>query len=460
MKSKTKAPLSTQAFTLPLGTRLGWASGSLVTSTILFVSSTFFMRYLTDYVGMAAAMAGTILAITKIFDALINPMMGMFSDRSSGTGSGSRRRRFLLIGAVIGAISLFGMFNFPDDLTAGQAGMYALAMLMLSSMGYTAFNVSYLAMPAEMTALPAERANLISFRIYAMAMTQFIVGGLAPMIVLWGGGGKDAYGLLGLALGCLVVGVASIAYLSTRKAPYTVFTGDMRTRFWSALPTLFKSRLYTTLVLLKATFLIGSTAHTATAAYYVHHVMRANDSILALFLVVYSGGMVLSQMLWLRLSRLLGRKVCFAIAAGLYAVISVIWAQMGEHIPTWVFLTLSALNGIGAGGILLVSEAMLPDAIEEDYHLSGIRREGTLASVFAFAEKFAHAAGLALTGLVLSYYNYTKPAPGTVVDGSALEGIMAAYGLLPAFFVGISMLWLLNLRGRDAVTQKSEQEQQ
>lgn len=443
---------SERSFTLSLGTRLGWASGSLVTSTILFVTTTFFMRYLTDYVGIAAALAGSLLAITKVFDALINPIMGMISDR--GSGQGSRRRRYLLVGALIGAVALFGMFNFPDDFDNRAVAIFALGILMLSSIGYTAFNVSYLAMPAEMTPLPEERANLISFRIYALALTQFLVGGLAPLLLMWGGGGKSAYGFMGLALACLVMGVATLCYMATRKAPYTELTRHMRSQFWSALPTLFKSRLYVALLLLKATFLIGSTAHTATAAYYVHHVMRANDAILSLFLVAYSAGMVLSQMLWLRASVLLGRKVCFTLAAGLYAIISIIWSQMGAHLPTWIFITLSVLNGIGAGGILLISEAMLPDAIEEDFRLSGIRREGTLASVFTFSEKFAHAAGLVLVGLVLGYYGYSRPGPDVGVQGDALRGVMMAYGIVPAFFVGMSIFWLLLLRGRDAVTAR------
>jgi len=439
--------IADQTPALPLGVRVGWASGSIVTSVIVFVTTTFFLRFMTDYVGIGAAMAGGLLAINKIFDAIVNPMMGLISDRAGG-GKHGRRRRFLLIGAALGAVAMLGMFNFPTGLSAVQAAGFALAMLLLSSVGYTAYNVSYLAMPAEMTSSSIERARLISLRIFALAIAQFIAGGLAPLVLMAAGSGRSAYGAMAAALACVVVGFATICFLATRHTAFTELSAQMRARFWPALPTLFRSRLYVVVLLLKATFLIGSTAHTATAAYYVHHVMRASDATLALFLTLYSVGMVVSQFVWLKSVARLGRVRTFLMAAALYTVASIAWALMGAHLPTGLFYVLSTINGMGAGGILLVSESMLPEAIEEDFALSGIHREGTLVSLFAFSEKFAHAAGLALVGAVLSWYGYHAPVGGASISPEGLHGVMAAFGLLPAAFVGGSMIWMLLLRGR------------
>jgi GPH family glycoside/pentoside/hexuronide:cation symporter len=91
---------------------------------------------------------------------------------------------------------------------------------------------------------------------------------------------------------------------------------------------------------------------------------------------------------------------------------------------------------------------MLPDAIEEDYRISGIRREGTLASGFSFAEKAANAVGVALVGLVLSWFGYQAATAKTGLSPSALTGVMTAFGVMPAFFVGASCLWWLGVRRR------------
>lgn len=436
---------------LPFKTRAGWAVGSIVTTTLIFITNTFFLRFMTDYIGLAAALAGTLLAATKIIDALINPLVGLASDNTN-TPMG-RRRPYLLAGTLLGACSLVLMFNVPDHMIGTILAVYVFGVLVLVSIAYTLFNVPYLAMLAEISHSPQERAVLISYRVYALAAAQFIAGGLAPLLVQYFGGGRAAYGDMALILSVAVIAAGLIAFLTTRNAPTTTLQPAAKSRFWSSLPTLFRSRIYVALVLVKATFLIGSTAHTATATYYVHYVMRATDSTLSLFLLAYSFGMVGSQILWLRVIKKLGKIRGFLIAAAVYTTISIFWALMGSHLPTGLFLFLSAVNGLGAGGLLLMSESMLPDAMEEDYRLSGLRREGTLASLFTFAEKASNAVGIAGVGLVLSWYGYAAPAPGEVLDGSGLRAILVAFGLMPALFVGGSTLWWLLARRRISIAQ-------
>ena len=434
---------------LPFSIRAGWAVGSIVTTTLIFITNTFFLRFMTDYIGLAAALAGTLLAATKIVDACINPVMGLVSDNTKS--SWGRRRPYLLAGTVLGALSLILMFNVPMSLSGAMVPVYVFAVLVLVSIAYTAFNVPYLAMMAEMTSSPQERAVLVSYRVYALAAAQFIVGGGAPLLVQHLGADRPAYGGMSMVLALMVIVVGLVAFLSTRRAPVTELQAAAKSRFWSALPTLFRSKLYVAVVLVKATFLIGSTAHTATATYYVRYVMQASEATLSLFLLVYSLGMVASQTLWLKLIGRTSKITAFIGAAGIYTTVSVIWAFLGAHVPTEVFILLSAINGIGAGGLLLTSESMLPDAIEDDYRLSGLRREGTLASLFTFAEKGANAIGIAGVGFALSFYGYVAPQPGETLDEAGLQAILFAFGLMPAIFVGASTLWLLILRRRRAV---------
>jgi GPH family glycoside/pentoside/hexuronide:cation symporter len=440
-------PTEDQIAPLPVHVRAGWGVGSMVTSTLVFVTTTFSLRFLTDYVGLAAGLVGLILASTKIFDALVNPLMGLVTDRTGGVGS--RRRKFLMIGAGLGVVSLLGLFYFPTGLHAPAAAAYALGMLLLSSLAFTVFNVPYLSMPVEMTPHTAERASMMSFRIYAMSGSQLLASGLGPLALALGGGGRSSYGAMAAVLSAVVFGAGLITFLTSRRAPFTRLSTPMRARFWSAMPTLFRSRLYVTVLLLKLSFLTGSTAHTATAAYYVHHVMRATDGTLSLFLLTYAGGMIASTPLWLRITRRIGRSRAFIGAASLYMVVSLAWMALGAggHLPTALFLALSVLNGAGSGGIVLAAESMLPEAMADDFRLSGIRREGMLVSVCSFTEKFALALGLALVGLVLNLYGYVTPKPGHGVEGEALRGVMVAFGLLPAIFVGGSSLWLFILRG-------------
>ena len=435
---------------LSFSVRAGWAIGTLVTTSLLFLTSTFFLRYMTDYVGMAAALAGTLLASTKIIDAFLNPAVGVLSDNMRSAAG--RRRPFLLAGAMLGGASLVLQFSVPVALQGIALTTYVFASLVLVSLSYVSFNVPYLAMLAEMTTDPGERAVLVSFRVYALAAAQFIGGGLAPLLFDAFGGGRSGFGGMAMVMGGLVMAAGTVAFIATRPAPRTSLTPTAKARFWSQLPTLFESRLYVALVLVKATFLVGSTAHTVTATYYVRYVMQAPNSVLSAFLLVYSIGMIASQFAWLRACRRIGKIRAFLVSTALYGTISILWAVLGNGAPTWLFIGLSFLNGAGAGGLLLASESLLPDAIEDDCRRSGLRREGTLASLFAFTEKGANALGVALVGLVLAAFQYKAPVTGETIPPNVVTAIMTCFGLIPALFVGVSGLWWL-LIWRNASTR-------
>jgi GPH family glycoside/pentoside/hexuronide:cation symporter len=343
-------------------------------------------------------------------------------------------------------------FSVPAVLQGIALSLYVFASLVLVSLSYVSFNVPYLAMLAEMTTSPIERAVLVSYRVYALAAAQFVAGGLSPLLIDAFGGGRGGFTGMALVMGGVVVAAGTTCFIATRSAPRTALTAAAREAFWSSLPTVFQSRLYVALVLVKATFLVGSTAHTVTAAYYVRYVMQAPNSVLSVFLLVYSIGMIASQTVWLALCRRFGKIRAFLLASAVYGTISVLWAVLGAGAPTWLFIALSFVNGAGAGGLLLASESLLPDAIEDDCRRSGTRREGTLASLFAFTEKAANALGVALVGFVLGWFQYQAPAAGEEIPPNVGSAIMTCFGLLPTFFVGVSGLWWLVARRGTTIT--------
>lgn len=420
-----------------------WALGTGVTTLLLFITNTFYLRFMTDYAGMSAAVAGGLLASMKILEVVAAPLVGIVSDKMPSRFG--RRRPFLLLGAALAALSLVLMYTAPRGLEPAALSAYVTMALASGSLGYVIFNIPYLAMLAEMTEEPYERAKLVSARVYVMAIGQFVAGGAAPLLVEAFGDDYRAYGYMAGLFAATILLAGVTAFWGTRGTRATSLEGGSDTRFFRQLPTLFRSRNYTALLLAKATMLIGSTAHTVTATFYVRYVLEGSNKLLSLFLLAYSAGMVLSQVVWVRLVRAYGKVVCFTAAAGLYTVISLIWSTMSWHVPDWLIIALSLLNGAGAGGMLVSSEALLPDAIEDDCAKSGLRREGTLAAGFALAEKGANAVGLALVGVLLSSYGYDKAAKGAP-GPEQLQGIMAGFGLMPAVFVAASCLWWLIAR--------------
>ena len=94
--------------TLPRRTVAGYAIGSLGTGGFATLPGLVLVYYLTDTLGVAAILAGLLVTIAKVWDVIIDPVIGARSDRSLAlTGS---RRRLMVLGSV--ALPAFFILTF------------------------------------------------------------------------------------------------------------------------------------------------------------------------------------------------------------------------------------------------------------------------------------------------------------------------------------------------------------
>lgn len=110
-------------------------------------------------------MVGVIIAATRIFHAIIDPVMGTISDRTHSRWG--RRRRYLLLGALLCAFVPLMMFVVPQWVPSPFLLAYIAVSLFFYAITFTVFNVPHLAMPVEMTQSPSERTDLFTFRMYS-----------------------------------------------------------------------------------------------------------------------------------------------------------------------------------------------------------------------------------------------------------------------------------------------------
>ena len=178
---------------------LGWGIGTLGASFLLNAFAALQLYYLTDLLGIAIVTASGLLLIAKLWDWISNPLMGMISDRTHTRWG--RRRPFLFAGALICGAGLFYIFNAPS-----AHPVALLVGLMLMSVGYSLFNIPYIAMPAEMTDSPVERTAIMSWRVAFVGVGTMIAMSLLPLLIKHWGGDRAAYGLMGsVAAGLTVI---------------------------------------------------------------------------------------------------------------------------------------------------------------------------------------------------------------------------------------------------------------
>ena len=116
-------------------------------SSLLNTQTAMLMIYLISAVGIAPALAGSLVFISKIYDGITDPVMGIISDRT--VSRWGRRRPYLLVGGILAAASVIGLFS-VHMVTFAPTEVWILVMLLVAATAYTIFNVPYMSMPAEM----------------------------------------------------------------------------------------------------------------------------------------------------------------------------------------------------------------------------------------------------------------------------------------------------------------------
>ena len=96
---------------LPIRIVFGWGLGTLGVAVLFNATNFLLLRFLTDYAGLAAAAAGLAIALSKVYDAVTDPLMGVVSDRTRSRWG--RRRPFLFLGGLVCGAAFVLLFNAP-----------------------------------------------------------------------------------------------------------------------------------------------------------------------------------------------------------------------------------------------------------------------------------------------------------------------------------------------------------
>jgi GPH family glycoside/pentoside/hexuronide:cation symporter len=427
---------------LSLWIAIGWGIGTLGPVTVLTATNVVLLRYLTDYVGIAAGVAASLIAFAKIFDAFIDPMMGALSDRTKSPWG--RRRPYLLLGGLLLAISVVAVFAIPDFADLTTRTLYVGGVLLFYAIAYTVFNIPYLAMPAEMTDSYQERSRLMSWRVYAVGVSQIIASVLGPMLLGALGGGETSYFWMALLFVPVIVGSAWIAFAATREAPFTERAVHVRYPIKEQIASVLANRPFLVLILVKFLTLM-SLGVQAVFAFFFAHVLQLSNNALGAYFLVSSLALIASQPAWLWLLRRTGdKKLVYMIALAVSVPPFLSWLVAAPGDPMLFVYVRAALIGFAGGGAILMGQSLLPDTMEYDYRRTGLRREGIFAGFYTTVEKLSGAIGVAFVGAILSAAGYVATRTGaTEQPQSAIDAIYLIMGILPAAISALGIIALL-----------------
>lgn len=432
-----------------------YAIGSLGTGGYATLPGLVLTYFLTDNLGVAALAAGLIVTAAKVWDVLIDPLIGAASDRQlARTGS---RRGFMVTGAL--ALPLFFALTFAVPPAWGPvAGAISVLLAFLATAtAFSLFQVPYVALPAELTGSYDERTRLLGWRVVVLTAAILLFGAGGPALRNAGDDPVMGYLLMGIASG-LAIGIgmliaartADVAARRTAAAPADVAASTWRDQYMSGFRALGRSQPFRALL---STFVLQALATgtmLAGAQYVATWVLRSEDAVTFVF-VALVGPALLATPGWTVIARRVGKERAFAVASVLFTVaaaslVFAVWTP-----GAWIYASV-AVAGIAYAGLQSLPMAMLPDVISHDEHTSGPGQAGTFTGIWTAGETVGFALGATAVSLILAATGYVSTVAGAAVEqpDAAVTGIVLSFSILPAVLMAASLLTLRHYRLRRA----------
>lgn len=423
---------------LPTRLCIGFGIGSLGIAILLNTVTTFFPALMTTVLGQSAGLAGLLLTVSKLYDAVADIAIGMVSDRTRSRWG--RRRPYLLVGALISGVSFLLIFMPPKLEGAGLIIWMGMALVVYST-GYSLFSVPYVAMAGEMTDGYHERTRLFSFRAFFITFGQIISSAGTAALISWAGGGGAGYAIMGAVTGAILTATMLACFAGTRTARFVETRPPSHMSKSEAFRALVTNRPFVLLMSIKIAQFMAIAVINTTKLLFLLNVAKVGYMGLIHLTVVQNVVSALTVPLWVRAARIIGKRNAYIVATACLAIVYGSWFFTGPGLSLPSIWWRGAINGLAAAGTTLLSISMLPDIMEYDRIKTGLRREGIFSGIYTIIEKLGFALGAAITGTVLSFSGYIPTTGGKLVDQPqlAISGLYAGASIIPALLICISM---------------------
>lgn len=430
---------------LSVGEKVGYSLGDCAANFVFQTQIIFLMGFYTDVMGIAASTAGLIFLISRMWDAVNDPMMGAFADRTSSRWG--KFRPWILFTAVPFGILFVLCYTVPDLSTTGKI-IWAIVTYNLLMMIYTANNIPYSALTGVMTGDRAQRASLVTWRFVFAMIAQFLVQTYTLNLVsAFGGDENPAAGWQKTIILWASIAVAFflVTFFTTRERVKP--DPRQKSSLGQDLADLFGNRNWVALAVATVFIFICLSMRGGSTYYYFQYYVEEGEtfgrtptwqSLFGWFnglgTLVTIVGVLLSKPLALRF----GNRDVFRVSLFLTAVIMVLFVFLPPSAREEMILLQMLLQFIYGTTIPLLW-AMMADVADFSEWKTGRRATAMTFAVTVFALKLGLSLGGAMQGWLLDYYGYV---PNADQSQRTLEGIKMLMSVWPAiaFFLGVGAL--------------------
>ena len=407
---------------LPLSEKLGYGIGALSYGIPMQLVTGCFVFYSTAVLHLSGTLTGIIVAVSILWDAVADPVMGYISDQTSKNVLFGRRLFYVFIGAIGLAICNYFFWSIDPKLPdIEKAAMISILILLLKTFS-TILTTPHLALGAELTSDYSERNSVQSFRT-AFFFLGFMFPTLIGMAFFFrptpeypiGQLNPAAYSSLGFYACAIILVCAAVSIAFTYNKSNNPGTAN---RGKSSLINMLKEtaealkcRDYRNITLglmfiNTAMGIVGSVGmHVFTYTFGF-----SNSEIAVVFGALFVMALV-AQPIWVAVARRFEKRTALVACLYINIVVSALFAGL-VFLNSWVaenylfVLPVAMLMGLSMGGSISLPYSMISDTIDQDAYYTGTRKEGVFYGCAMFMYKLSQAISVLLISSLLDILRF------------------------------------------------------
>lgn len=407
------------------------------TSFNIFMGFTmmFLTIFYTDVFKLDPIVMGTLFLVTRIIDAISDPLCGMISDRTKSRFG--RYRSWLLYFSIPYGISCAAVFFCPD-LDGIYKTIYAYVTYIFLVLSFTCVCVPYVSLLGAISDDSDERLSINAIRFPLTKVAYIICSLIVPGLIALFDNEVIGYRVVMSGIGLLCIILVLLCFFNTKERVYSPVDDSLS--FKKQIVLMVKNDQAMCMFLGQALTMIQNTLKYGAAAYFVKYIISSGAQSLSTILTAGSIAGIIAPILanYMLNKGYINRKnlLVFSqiIGGGLLLLIGLVASE--NIIVNSAFFFLSILSG---ELIAILVWASVADAGDYGYDKYGVRITGIISGGMLFSTKLGMAVGGAILGYVLAFYDY-DPATATQASDEQLFAFVLLFSYLPAIFMFIAAL--------------------
>jgi len=420
---------------LGLRTKIAYGLGSVAQGVGgVALSTTTITYYLVRVVGLPFALVGTVIMVSLVIDAVLDPAIGRWSDTFRSRWG--RRHPFMYFSALPIALATIFLWRRPEGLPTEAMAAYVLAMLIVLRLAGGLYQIPSDALAPELAPDYHERTTLLAWRWF------FFLFGLVVLTVLLNGVflRRDASHPLGqndpagyASFGIAAAGVAFVSMIVSAAATqrYIPLLKQAPERSQSTAQStreILRILSNPSLLAVMGCGLIGGIAsgiQMSLMGFMSYYFWRLTPQVVAIITIVAAPAGLLGVVAAPILSRLLDKKMTMitvfllSIFSGVVPValrlLGLLPPNGSPLIPVILAIDLFVTAVLAVIGFVIIS-SMIADVAEDAAVKTGVRAEGLLFAANGLVPKITAGIGGMVGTMILAFVHFPAGAAQGAVD--------------------------------------------